>query len=110
MKQVTLTTQTQRSLKLDLTETAIERVRGLFAVDMQSVDGLWIKPCNSVHTFAMKYLIDLIYLDKEQRIIKIVPGMPTWRLSMACSAHSVIELKEGLAAHYNLKVGHVLKL
>ncbi|MFT7526532.1 MAG: uncharacterized membrane protein (UPF0127 family) [Arenicella sp.] len=110
MKQVMLTTGNHRSLKLNLTETAIERMRGLFAVDMQSVDGLWIKPCNSVHTFAMKYLIDLVYLDKGQRVIKIVAGMPTWRLSMTFSAHSVIELKEGLAAQYDLEVGHVLKL
>jgi len=108
MKLVTLNTEKNRSLQLNLTENALERMRGLFGINIDTVDGLWIKPCNSVHTIAMKYSIDLVYLDKQQRIIKIVNAMPAWRLSMALSAHSVIELKKGLAIELDLEVGQAL--
>ena len=108
MKLVTLNTEKNRSLNLNLTENAVERMRGLFGINIDAVDGLWIKPCNSVHTIAMKYSIDLVYLDKQQRIIKIVNTLPAWRLSMAFSAHSVVELKQGLASDLDLEVGQTL--
>jgi uncharacterized protein len=58
-------------------------------------EGLWIVPCESVHTLGMKFPIDLIYLDRNRKVKKVRSGVPPWRLSACLSAHSVIELASG---------------
>src|SRR5258707_15893388 len=58
-------------------------------------EGLWIVPCESVHTFGMKFPIDLVYLDRNKKVKKVRSGVPPWRLSACLSAHSVIELATG---------------
>ncbi len=56
---------------------------------------MWIVPCEAVHTFFMRFAIDLVYLDRKNRIKKIACGVPPWRLSACLSAHSVLELPSG---------------
>ena len=58
-------------------------------------EGLWIVPCESVHTIGMEFSIDLIYLDRNHKVRKVVRDVPRWRLSACFSAHSVIELAAG---------------
>src|SRR5450432_3863744 len=60
-------------------------------------EGLWISPCESVHTFFMKFPIDLVYLDKSRKVRKVRHAVPPWRLSMCLSAHSILELPAGTA-------------
>jgi uncharacterized membrane protein (UPF0127 family) len=60
-------------------------------------DGLWIVPCNSIHSFGMKFIFDAIFLDKKLRVVHLVREMKPWRISkIAFSAHSVLELPPGL--------------
>ena len=40
-----------------------------------------IKPCNSVHCFFMKFPIDVIFLDKEDRVMHIAGNMKPGRIS-----------------------------
>lgn len=56
---------------------------------------MWIVPCESVHTFFMKFPIDLVYLDKKRRVLKVRPAVPAWRLSACLRAHSILELPAG---------------
>jgi hypothetical protein len=58
-------------------------------------EGLWIVPCEAVHTFWMRFPIDLIYLDRQYRVLKTRSGVPPWRLSACLRAHSVLELAAG---------------
>ena len=60
-------------------------------------EGLWIVPCQSVHTFFMKFAIDLVYLDKRRRVRKVRHAVPPWRVSGCIWAHSVLELPAGTA-------------
>src|SRR6202044_853435 len=57
--------------------------------------GLWIVPCEAVHTFGMRFAIDLVYLDRKMRVRKVRSAVPPWRMSACLSAHSVIELPAG---------------
>jgi uncharacterized membrane protein (UPF0127 family) len=57
--------------------------------------GLWIIPCESVHTFFMQFPIDLVYLDRKHQIRKVRSAVPAWRLSACLSAHSILELPSG---------------
>ena len=59
--------------------------------------GLWIVPCESVHTFFMKFPIDLVYLDKQKKVRKVRHAVPAWRLSACLTAHSILELPAGTA-------------
>lgn len=61
-------------------------------------EGLWITPCEGVHTIGMKFPIDVLYLDKKRKVLKIRPGMLKWRMSACLFAHSVLELPSGMAA------------
>lgn len=75
----------------------ISRMKGLmFSKDMVGFDGLFIKPCNSIHTFFMNYPIDVIFLNKEMKVVKIKRNLLPWRMTrMYLSAHQVLELKGG---------------
>lgn len=110
MKQITLIMHDQQQLRIFRTESMVDRMRGLFAVDIRGVDGLWIEPCNSVHTFGMPHSLDLVYLDKRQKVIKVVHNLLPWRLSLTIRAKSVVELHAGRIQALGLQVGHSLVL
>jgi uncharacterized membrane protein (UPF0127 family) len=56
-------------------------------------DGLWIVPCRGVHTFAMRFPIDVVYLDRNQAVVHIEHHLKPWRLApVRISANSVLEL------------------
>ncbi len=58
--------------------------------------GLHLKPCNSIHTFWMRFSIDAIFLDKNQRIVALYRNLKPWRLTrIVWSAHSVLEIPAG---------------
>lgn len=60
-------------------------------------DGLWIVPCNSIHSIGMRFIFDAIFLDKDLRVVHLVREMKPWRISkIVFSAHSVLELPGGL--------------
>jgi uncharacterized membrane protein (UPF0127 family) len=73
-------------------------------------EGLWIVPCESVHTFFMKFPIDLVYLDKQRKVRKVRHRVPAWRLSMCLSADSILELPAGTAEQSGTQVNDQLKL
>jgi hypothetical protein len=81
---------------LEVADSGKRRNKGLLGRDsLPPGDGLWIVPCESVHTFFMRFPIDLVYLDKEHRIRKVRSAVGAWRLSACLTAHSVIELPAG---------------
>lgn len=56
-------------------------------------DGLWIVPCRGVHTFAMRFPIDVVYLDRDKAVVHIEHDLKPWRVApVRMSANSVLEL------------------
>ena len=56
-------------------------------------DGLWIAGCNAVHTLGMRATLDLFFLDKTGRVLKVTHSAAPHRLMFACpNAHAVVEL------------------
>ena len=73
--------------------------------------GLLIRPCSSVHMFFMRFPIDVIFLDREDRVVKIIPAMKPWRAALGGrGAHSALELNAGAAQSVGLEVGDTLTL
>jgi uncharacterized protein len=94
----------------DVADTSAKRRRGLLKHErLESGEGLWIAPCESVHTFFMKFPIDLIYLDRRKKVRKVRNGVRPWRLSACLLAHSVLELPAGMAEATGTEAGDQLE-
>ena len=81
---------------IDVADTSGKRRRGLLKHDrLAEGEGLWIVPTQGVHTFGMKFSIDVVFLNKTKRVLKIRPHMVTRRIALCFTAHSVLELPAG---------------
>jgi uncharacterized membrane protein (UPF0127 family) len=106
-----LTRQTELASRLDVADNSAKRNRGLLGRKLLSPgEGLWILPCQAVHTFGMQFPIDLAYLDRKRRIRKVRSHMSPWRLSACFLAHSVLELPAGILRATETKKGDRLAL
>jgi uncharacterized membrane protein (UPF0127 family) len=105
-----LTRQTVLADCLEVADNGAKRNKGLLGrKGLSPGAGLWILPCESVHTFGMQFSIDLVYLDRKHRIRKVRDSVPPWRVSACLSAHSVIELPAGVIRDTQTKAGDTLE-
>jgi hypothetical protein len=96
LQAVNVTRGTVLAARLEVAGTGQTRRKGLLGRDcLLPGEGLWIVPCESVHTFFMRFAIDLVYLDRKNRIRKLRGDVSPWRLSACLPAHSVLELPAG---------------
>jgi uncharacterized membrane protein (UPF0127 family) len=76
-----------------------------------SSDGLVLTGCNSIHTFFMRMPIDVVYLDRESRVLRADGAMPPWRLGpIVWKAKTVVELPAGTIARTGTKPGDLLQV
>src|SRR5690242_7377307 len=61
-------------------------------------EAMVIAPSNAVHTFFMRFTIDVVFVDKQGRVVKVCAGVKPWRLAWAWGAYAVIEGAEGALA------------
>ena len=74
-------------------------------------EGLWLVPCGSVHMFFMRMPLDVVFLDREQRVVRIAAGLRPWRATLPVRrAKSALELAAGTCAGVGLAVGETLTL
>ena len=96
---------------VEIADTSARRRVGLLKhTSLEPGSGLWIVPCESVHTFFMKFPIDLVYLDKKRRVRKVRHAVPPWRLSACLTAHSILELPAGTARQTGTLPGDELSI
>jgi uncharacterized protein len=94
---VNLTRQTELARNAEVADHGAARNKGLLGRDsLLPGSGLWIVPCEGVHTFFMKFPIDLVYIDRNKKVRKVRSNVGPWRLSACLSAHSIIELPAGV--------------
>ncbi|HXE79575.1 MAG TPA: DUF192 domain-containing protein [Vicinamibacterales bacterium] len=87
------------------------RRRGLMGRDgLPAGSALVIAPSNSVHTFFMKFPIDVLFVAKDGQVLKIRPAVGPWRITGALRGFAVIELPAGAAAAADLRVGDRLEV
>lgn len=105
-----LTRQTVLATRLEVADTGPKRNKGLLGRNGLDVGGgLWIVPCESVHTFFMRFPIDLVYLDRRNRVRKVRSAVGPWRLSACLSAHSILELPAGVILSSQTQKGDILE-
>jgi uncharacterized membrane protein (UPF0127 family) len=72
-------------------------------------EALLIYPCNSIHTFFMKFPIDVAFLDKKHKVVKISENILPWRLeSCHFIAKSTLEMNVGSISRKDIKVGDII--
>jgi uncharacterized membrane protein (UPF0127 family) len=77
---------------------------------LDSGGGLWIIPCQSVHTFFMRFPIDLVYLDSRKRVRKVRSAVGPGRISFCLTAQSIIELPAGTVKQTQTQPGDSLSI
>ncbi len=91
-------------------DTSAKRRTGLLKhTQLNPGEGLWIAPCEAVHSFGMKFAIDVVYLDRKKRVRKLRKQMVPRRLSACLTAHSVLELPVGVIEASQTRPGDQLE-
>lgn len=90
------------------------RLKGLLSTDAASFTsgrGLWILPCHGVHTLAMRYAIDVVYLDEQLVVVHLEENVTPWRITpIRTDAKSVIELPAQTIEATRTQVGDVIEI
>ncbi len=99
------------AVRLEAARTGASRRKGLLGREcLQPGAGLWIAPCESVHTFFMKFPIDLVYLDRKHQVRKVRSSVGPWRLSACLTAKSVLELPAGTIRESRTAPGDAIEI
>jgi uncharacterized protein len=108
------TRTTYLATDLMIARTHWTRFRGLMATDSSQFrqgQGLWISPCHGVHTFAMRFPIDAVYLDRERIVIHIEEDLKPWRMAaVRVQAASVLEVPTGTIRESLTELGDHVEL
>ena len=87
------------------------RNRGLLGrAGMDDGSALILAPCSSVHTFFMRFAIDVLFVARDGRVLKLYPALPAWRIAFAFRAFAAIELPAGTAAACDTRPGDTVVL
>jgi uncharacterized membrane protein (UPF0127 family) len=106
---VNSTRKTELGDRIETADRGPRRRKGLLGRDgLAPGQGLWIVPCEAVHTFAMRFPIDLVYLDRRRRVLKVRHSVPPGRISACLRAHSVLELPAGTVHQARVNAGDEL--
>lgn len=87
------------------------RLRGLLGRhELPAGEGLLLRPCGSVHTWFLRFPIDVVFLDRELTVLRVLPRMRRWRVAGARGAKAVLELAAGEAETRGIRPGDRLAL
>ena len=87
------------------------RLKGLLGrAGLEPGEGMLFRPAGSIHMFFMRFPIDAVFLDRELRILKIVPDLKPWRMAAGKGAKQVLEIAAGEAGRRGLEPGQQLVL
>jgi len=92
-------------------DSPLPRMRGLLGRrGLESGEGLLLKPAGSVHTFFMRFPIDVVFLSREGDVLKVARALPAWRLAGARRAKAALELGADEADRRGISLGTRLDL
>jgi uncharacterized protein len=108
------TRQAYLARHLRVADTHWSRFCGLMGTDSGSFpagQGLWIVPSRGVHTFAMRFPIDVIYLDGNKTVVHLEENLKPWRVApVRLRATSVLELPGNTLSSTHTAVGDEIEI
>lgn len=98
MKIINLTQNTLLASEAKVADSLFKRLKGLLGKrELLKGEALILKPCNSIHTFFMRFPIDVLFVSKDNRVIKAILRLKPFRLTcIYCNATFAIELPAGI--------------
>lgn len=98
MKIINQTKNTILAEDVIMADTPLKRIKGLLGrKEFKKGQALILKPCNSIHTFFMRFPIDVLFVDKESRVVGLKAHLKPWRLSaIYWGLRFVIEVPSGV--------------
>jgi uncharacterized protein len=89
-----------------LAVTAWARSKGLLGRSgLDPDEGLWIQPTGSIHMWFMRFPLDVVYADRDGRVLKLVREIRPWRMSACRGAKVALELPVGAIDRSGVEVG-----
>lgn len=112
MKLINKTKNTVLAQEVTTAGTLFKRMKGLLGQrNMAKGSALLLRPCNSVHTFFMRFPIDVLFIGKDNRVIKTISALKPFRITNICfRADFVIELPGGIINSTLTSQGDILSL
>jgi uncharacterized membrane protein (UPF0127 family) len=106
------TRQTSLGSRIEVADNGLRRLIGLLGrTSLQPGTGIWIMPCNSIHTFGMLFRFDLILIDREHRVVGLRERIRPFTLTLPnLRARSVLELAAGTIAQSRTQTGDQLRI
>ena len=97
--------------QIELALDSHSRRRGLLGRDsLARGAALIIAPCSSVHTFFMRFAIDVVFVARDGRVLKTYSTLVPWRIAFSIGAFAVIELPAGTISQADAKPGDMMQL
>jgi hypothetical protein len=109
---VNVTRQTLVALEVKMADNPLTRLSGLMGKrGLSPSHGLWIVPCNNIHSCFMRFEFDAIFVDKNNTVLHLVEYMKPWGISkMVRGGRAVLELPGGTIASTGTEVGDQLEV
>lgn len=108
------TRQTFLATQMRVANTHLSRLRGLMGMKPRRFphgQALWIVPCHGVHTWFMRFAVDVVYLDRDNTVIHIEEGLRPWRFApIRMDAGSVIEVPPHTVFNSGTRIGDRFEL
>ena len=97
--------------RCEVPESSFGRARGLLGRDgLEAGAGMLIDRAGSVHMFFMRFPIDVVFLDRDRKVVGVRHGLRPWQVAAARRAVAALELPAGTAAEVGIEEGDVLAL
>jgi hypothetical protein len=101
---------TPSALKISHARSFLARLGGLLSrAPLLDDEALYLAPCASIHTLFMRYAIDVAFVARDGRVLKLVTVAP-WRAAACLGAHGVLEMRAGQAGRLGVVVGEVVNI
>lgn len=112
MKIINQSKNTLLAEQVRVADTFWKRFKGLLGEkELQKGQALVLKPCHSIHTFFMRFPIDVLFVDKDNKVIKAISCLRPFRLSFIYfNASFAIELPAGVIHSSRASKGDALLL
>ena len=97
--------------RIELAVDSQSRRRGLLGRDkLDEGAGLIIAPCSAIHTFSMRFAIDVVFLARDGKVLKTYTALERGRIAFSLSAFAVVELPSGVLTESGVMPGDDLRL
>jgi len=96
--------------KIKIADNYLSRLVGLLKNKSSKNSNLYIPACNCIHTYFMKFNIDIIMTDKNGKVIFLKENAKPFQIISCLKAKDTIELEKGSIKKFKIKIGDIIKL